>query len=77
MTIEEYREIRKRDHYYTSAQTELARAQTAIDRRALLSLVDELAVGWMDDRYDGKLPPEERQRRVRIAEAIVAEGTDV
>ena len=72
MTIEELRAIRKRaearakeDRFLTIAEKECV---------ALLSLVDELAEGWMDDRYDGKLPPEERQRRVRIAEAIVAES---
>ncbi len=73
MTIEELKAIRKRDR--TAIYSSLI--SRAADRHALLSLVDELAVGWVDDRYDGKLPPEELLRRVRIAEAIVAERVDV
>ncbi len=73
MTIEEYREIRKR----AEEDALCGEGLYETDAIALLSLVDELAVGWMDDRYDGPLPLEERQRRIRIAEAIVAEGADV
>ena len=67
MTIKEYRKIRKR-----ADNCDVGSSQPLSDRRALLSLIDELAVGWMDDRYAGTLPLEERQRRIRIAEAIVA-----
>ncbi len=70
MTIEELREIRERAGPSKDADFH----HVFSDRDALLSLIDELAGGWMDDRYDGKLPPEELLRRVRIAEAIVAEG---
>ena len=74
MTFNEYRKIRRRVKYLRDGDLDFVKNGAEADRSKLVDLIDELAGGWMDDRYDGKLPPEELLRRVRIAEAIVAES---